>query len=441
MKLTYIKSSTVLIKSENIRVLCDPWLFDGEYYGAWYHYPPLEVDENYYEAVDYIYVSHIHPDHFSRKSFAFLNKSIPVLIHRYETKFLKYNLEKLGFSVIELPNDEPFFLSENFHINIIAADYCNPELCSKFFGCGIVEAKFGSTQIDSLAVFSDGTKSILNVNDCPYELSQSALKEIINRYGKIDLALVGYAGAGPFPQCFDMDIETKIEKSKSKKNQFISQGIQFIKAIKPTYFMPFAGTYILGGRLSELNEYRGVPEIEEALEIMSKEVNSEGMLLNTYKTFDLYDPKNVDRYEAINLNKKKEYIDKVLSKKKLDYENNELPDLADILNLIPFAFNRFLNKRKEIQFSSDTFIIVWLSEKLKVQFQCNSESFTFTSLNEPLPEKYVSYKVDPRLLIEILKGPRFAHWNNSEIGSHIQFKREPDIFERGLFYSMNFFHS
>ena len=441
MKLTYIKSSTVLIEAENTKVLCDPWLFDGEYYGAWYHYPPLRVEEDYYKAVDYIYVSHIHPDHFSRKTFAFLDKSIPVLIHRYETKFLKFNLEKLGFSVIELPNDEPFFLSENFHINIIAADYCNPELCSKFFGCGIIEAKFGSTQIDSLAIFSDGIKSIVNVNDCPYELSKDALQKISNRYEKIDLALVGYAGAGPFPQCFDIKTENKIEKAKAKKEQFIAQGINFIKTLKPTYFMPFAGTYVLGGKLSKLNDYRGVPEIEDALEIMSKKVESKGLLLNTYKTFDLYRPADIDVYMPIDIAEKKKYLENVLTEKALDYESNKIPNLADILNLIPPSFNRFLKKRKEIQFDSDTFVIIWLSAELKVQFQCNTESYTFTSVNDPLPQKFVSYQVDQRLLIEILKGPRFAHWNNAEIGSHIQYKREPEVFERGLHHSMNFFHS
>lgn len=441
MKLTYIKSSTVLIEAENTKVLCDPWLFDGEYYGAWYHYPPLRVEEDYYKAIDYIYVSHIHPDHFSRKTFAFLDKSIPVLIHRYETKFLKFNLEKLGFSVIELPNDEPFFLSENFHINIIAADYCNPELCSKFFGCGIVEAKYGSTQIDSLAVFSDGIKSIVNVNDCPYELSKDALQKILNRYKKIDLALVGYAGAGPFPQCFDIKTENKIEKAKAKKEQFIAQGINFIKTLKPTYFMPFAGTYVLGGKLSKLNDYRGVPEIEDAMEIMSKKVESKGLLLNTYKTFDLYCPVDVDDYMPIDIAEKKKYIENVLTEKALDYESNKIPNLAEILNLIPPSFNRFLKKRKEIQFDSDTFVIIWLSDELKVQFQCNTESYTFTSVNDPLPQKFVSYQVDQRLLIEILKGPRFAHWNNAEIGSHIQYRREPEVFERGLYHSMNFFHS
>ncbi len=37
-------------------------------------------------------------------------------------------------------------------------------------------------------------------------------------------------------------------------------------------------------------------------------------------------------------------------------------------------------------------------------------------------------------------GPKFAHWNNAEIGSHLQFEREPNIYERGLCYSLSFFH-
>ena len=35
--------------------------------------------------------------------------------------------------------------------------------------------------------------------------------------------------------------------------------------------------------------------------------------------------------------------------------------------------------------------------------------------------KYVKYKTDIRLLKRLLLGPRYAHWNNAEIGSHIFF--------------------
>ena len=54
--------------------------------------------------------------------------------------------------------------------------------------------------------------------------------------------------------------------------------------------------------------------------------------------------------------------------------------------------------------------------------------------------KFVRMTVDPRLLKWLLLGPAFAHWNNAEIGSHITYERNPNIFERGLFYCMNFFH-
>ena len=50
-------------------------------------------------------------------------------------------------------------------------------------------------------------------------------------------------------------------------------------------------------------------------------------------------------------------------------------------------------------------------------------------------------KIDTRLFFEILKGPRYAHWNNAEIGSHIKYFRNPDSYDRGLFYCMNFLHS
>ena len=46
--------------------------------------------------VDYICITHIHPDHFSRKTLSKLNKDIPILILNYSLPFLKKNIERLG---------------------------------------------------------------------------------------------------------------------------------------------------------------------------------------------------------------------------------------------------------------------------------------------------------------------------------------------------------
>ena len=51
MKLKLYRSSTVGIIFNNLKILTDPWLVDGEYYGAWSHYPPFNI-ENYLEELN-----------------------------------------------------------------------------------------------------------------------------------------------------------------------------------------------------------------------------------------------------------------------------------------------------------------------------------------------------------------------------------------------------
>ena len=78
MKITHLTSATEIITANGIKILTDPWLDDGIYYGSWFLYPPYKQDDSILKDIDYIYVSHIHPDHFCEKTMERLNKSIPV---------------------------------------------------------------------------------------------------------------------------------------------------------------------------------------------------------------------------------------------------------------------------------------------------------------------------------------------------------------------------
>ena len=54
MKITNIYSATVLIEDKGVKLLCDPWLVDGEYYGSWFCYPSLKnFDFSTLEDVDF----------------------------------------------------------------------------------------------------------------------------------------------------------------------------------------------------------------------------------------------------------------------------------------------------------------------------------------------------------------------------------------------------
>ncbi len=186
MKFKFYRSATIGIEINGFKILQDPWLTDGEYYGSWSHYPYFDFKSKLSEinSYDIIYISHIHPDHCSDETMKHIDKSIPVYIHKYHAKFLKLKLERLGFKVIELENGTRYNLNENVNISIFAADNCDPELCYKFTGCANLNIKGNSQQIDTLSVIDDNKNTIMNVNDCPYDLAKSTFQNIKNNMTK-----------------------------------------------------------------------------------------------------------------------------------------------------------------------------------------------------------------------------------------------------------------
>ena len=297
MKIKLYRSATVGLDLRGFKILIDPWLTDGEYYGSWSHFPYFDFDKNLEEINSYnaIYVSHIHPDHCSDETLKHINKDIPVYIHLYHSKFLKFKLERLGFKVIELKNNRRTQLHTNAYLNIFAADNCNPELCYKLSGCADLNAKEGSQQLDTLSLIDDGTSVLMNVNDCPIELAQSTFKDIKKQYDKINVLLTGYGGAGPYPQCFEnLNLEQKKIAGEAKEKQFLNQAIKYIDEFKPDYYLPFAGTYTLTGKLSNLQNLRGVPTIDKAYDYFEKYYLSKNLSnlikpikFNPESTFDL----------------------------------------------------------------------------------------------------------------------------------------------------------
>ena len=438
MKVTHLQSATQIIDLDGIKVLTDPWLTDGEYYGSWYHYPPFTSEEISILNYDYIYVSHIHPDHLSEKTFKSLPFKKPVIIHNYDAKFVKRKLELLGFDVIECDHAVPYEFDNGGSITIYAADNCNPELCGKFMGCGSVENKFGSTQIDTFAVFKMGNCTLLNTNDCPFELAYHTIKDNNVDEMQIDLLLVGYAGAGPYPQCFEFDTdEMKKVAADAKEKNFLQNASKFIELVNPTSFAPFAGTYILGSRLAALNDYRGVPSVSDATKFLDDTiVSSNGVHLEKLDTFDCQSQTLSKSGTKFPLDKA-EYTEKV-SRYSLQYDNDQWEE-EDLPRLMELAYTRFKSKADQINFQSDTVILI---RSDRVAFKLSTNHFVeMVPRNFELLGPHVRIDLDHNLLHRLLRGPRYAHWNNAEIGSHLSYMRKPNIYERGLYHCMCFLHA
>lgn len=449
MKLKLFRSATVGIYSNDKSILMDPWLEDGEYMGSWSHFPKYELDSNINEInnFDAIYISHIHPDHCSDSTMKKISKSIPIYIHSYHAKFLKFKLERLGFKVFELNHGERNEIFKDLYITIFAADDCNPELCFKFFGCADLNSKnSNSQQIDTLAVIDNNKNVIVNTNDCSFELSKKVINKINKKFEKIDVLLHGYGGAGPYPQCFaNLDYNQKILEGKKKEVFFLEQGLNFIKKFKPKYFLPFAGTYMLTGKLSKLHRLRGVPMIDSAYNFFETSIskinnlNSKSIKIQNGGSFDIQTGSPLQEYQKINYDEYYYYLDHILSKKKLSYENDEMPNFDEIFDLAESAQIKFKDKKllNNVKLNTDIYISDF---KNFIKIPSDDKPAGIVPKID-VSKKFVSYSLDRRLLKKILNGPRFAHWNNAEIGSHITFNRNFDTYERNLYNSMYYLHN
>ncbi len=110
---------------------------------------------------------------------------------------------------------------------------------------------------------------VVNANDIIFDEGMLQNLKIIS--GDVDILLCGYTGAGPYPQTyFDVTDATLQIEADNKKILFFKRYKELISKINAKVNIPFAGKYILGGRLAYLNDYRGVADPVEILEIDSR---------------------------------------------------------------------------------------------------------------------------------------------------------------------------
>mgnify|MGYP000173797546 CR=1 FL=1 len=447
MEVTYLSSAAILVETDDAKLLCDPWLEDGAFYGSWCHYPPLSAEPEAFNDVDYIYISHIHPDHFDPATLERMDTDIPVLIHDYRWDYLQNEIEELGFEVHALKHDTRTQLAGDLHINILAADSCDPEICGNYFGCGWVEEnpELGSTQVDTLAAIDDGEHTVVNMNDCPYPMVETSMRRVKERYGDIDLLCHQYSAAQFYPQCMlDYSHEEKIQARDSVIQEKHELATEFVDLMEPDFYLPFAGEYVLAGGLSHLNEYTANPPRISAYEWFDANVPDEHecIFLNSGEHLDLAEGEVSKPYEPVDKDEKERYIEEELSNRKFDYETEPFPDPEELYERLPAAYERFENNRQKIDYETDTTVLVSLVDDEYVELTFDGEGYErVESPDLDAYDGYVRFEVDPRLLNWLLQGPEKAHWSDAKIGSHLGISKQPDIYERQLYNCLGSFHA
>ncbi len=118
------------------------------------------------------------------------------------------------------------------------------------------------------------------------------------------------------------------------------------------------------------------------------------------------------------------------------------PKFDLILKLISKAYDKFEKQRKMMNYSTDTVILIKLDNEKLILIPLNGDGFKIIKSNEMSNfQKYIYLSLDNRLLFRILEGSKKANWDNAEIGCHILWKRVSNIYDRSLFYCLNFVHN
>ena len=443
MNISKIASSTVIIETEDTKILCDPWIENGEYYGSWSIVQELFDKEKLYKKMndcENIYFSHIHPDHFSKKTLKKIDKDKKVFLHKYASPFLKKNLEILGFTNInEIENGESLKVKGNTNITIFAADNCDPNICNKFVGCNYSEESKNSQQIDSCAVISDKSSVCLNLNDCMQPMMKETIKNIKNKFKRVNILLVNYNSAHSYPQNIkNIKDPEKIRIGNNIKQINLEKSIKYIEDLCPDFFIPFAGEYTLSGKKFLLNDFKGTNSQNECYDFfMNTKYKNNLVMLNYGNSFDgskIPVFKKIHQSDLLNYNQK-------LSELTYDYDLIEKPSKDEIEDLSNLALINVMKKINFFKLKFNHVLYIQYYEKfIYLDFDNNYIKF----VNEIISDNrsYTILHLDEKLLIQLLKGPRFAHWNNADIGSHIDFtKSRIQDYDYKLFNCIAYFHS
>lgn len=415
MEFKFIGNAGGIFKGLNgTQILCDPWIIDGVFEGSWYHYPPLKTELTDIQKIDAIYVSHIHPDHYDERNFLF-SKNIPIIILNEGPNFLKKKLANSGYNnFIEIKNDQTICFNE-FKITLY-----------KPFTKHIFEESLIGNLIDSAIVLENDDVTAINFNDnTPDENACSFLKK---KFKNIDLAMLNYNAAGPYPSCFDNlnDQEKIIENKRILKRNF-DHLCNIIPILKPKSVLPFAGAYIIGGKNYFKNEYLGTTTWDECADYLNKNLkfDSKVFCLRENQIYDIKNQKQLQRYEKIDINEMKKYIES-LKDRKYDYEFDDMPEIFKLKNEVNIAAIKLIERVKRFNIELKTNVYIKIGqENIKIVDGLETDRHLYCDL-------------DLRLLRRILH--KKANWNNAEIGTHINFKRVPNKMDPDVHTCMSFFH-
>lgn len=224
MKVSFVGHASILIETNGISILSDPW-WHGPCFGLqWWLYPRADLSALQAIKLDYIYISHGHNDHLHPGTLRRLPKSAKILVS--SAGGLKDHLSRLGFDVVEIGENERFDLGRNLTAEI------RPTIND-----------------DTLMVISDGVETCVNANDAlhaaPIAVQDRVISHLKSRYKPLDYLFCGYGVASHFPGCYIIPNSDRARTVAKRQKYFNRQWARIVHELQPAFGFPFAADAVL----------------------------------------------------------------------------------------------------------------------------------------------------------------------------------------------------
>ena len=176
MNITLVSHASVIIDAGGLNIWTDPWIVSKAFNNSWSLLGKPAYDPAMLDDIQYLWISHEHPDHFNIPTLKSLpdefKKRVVVLFQQKNSEKIFDALRGFGFQHFQsLPNARVVPLSNGVEV------YCN-------------QASFG----DSCLAVRHGGEVLYNINDA--ELSDADCRRVLRDLGKVDVVLNQFSLAG-----------------------------------------------------------------------------------------------------------------------------------------------------------------------------------------------------------------------------------------------------
>ena len=322
----FINHASIMISNSNKSILTDPWYSGSVFDDGWnllYENSQEKIQE-LLENVNFIWISHEHPDHFSIK---FLNdfekilkaKNIKFIFQKTKDQRVISYLKIKKFNFIELDNNELFNIDENFNLKIQRCDF-----------------------YDSALIINIGNKKIFNLNDCPLK-TKNEIRNFKKLYGECDFLFTQFSYAAWKGGRTNLKWRNSASEEKIEVLKYQSEILEAKFTIPFASFIKFSDSYN-----NYLNDSINTPNI---ILDKCKNIKSNILFLEPYQVLDLDDPKmEINGYEFWNnIYQNKQNFKLINNNKSYNFE------------LLTESFNIYINRI----FKNNSKYLIFLISKFK----------------------------------------------------------------------------